>query len=320
MPGRVIRKWRPPLALVVGGTLAGVLGLPILGLFAIGPLAAMIGAGPARWVVLGGVVLATLVLGWLLRRLILRPIQALAARAARLPDDVDGGGDHFGTAEIGSLGRAVEDMATRLQARELAVRGFTDHVTHELKTPLAAIRGSVELLADDPDLPDSAKGRVAAIAEAETRMEHLLSAARDIARARIPLPMGTTPLAALEADLAASAGDAVLTFEGALCAIPMAEDGLRVILQHLVRNAVEAGASRITIAATESGTVTVSDNGPGISAGNMDRLFEPFFTTRRDTGGTGMGLAIAQAMVQAQGGTLEVTESGPSGATFRLTV
>lgn len=311
MPGGVSRKWRPPLALVVGGTLAGVLLLPLVGLAAL-PL-----VGPT--VVVLGVVLATAVLGWLLWRLILLPVRALSVRAdavaagqAEVPDPLP----RYGTTEIGHLGRSMLAMAKTLSAREAAVRSYSDHVTHELKTPLAAIRGSVELL-EDMELPDVAQGRLAAIREAEARMEHLLDAARRIAAARDPLPPGTARLADVAGDLRGAARAAEVVLEGAERALPIHPDALAVILGHLVRNAVEAGATRITIAAGRA-ELRVTDDGPGISPGNRDRLFDPFFTTRRETGGTGMGLAIVRAMVTAAGAEIALVDTD-AGTRFVIT-
>jgi signal transduction histidine kinase len=65
--------------------------------------------------------------------------------------------------------------------------------------------------------------------------------------------------------------------------------------------------------------VRVADNGEGISSGNRDRVFEPFFTTRRESGGTGMGLQIVRSMLQAHGGTIELLPS-TSGAAFELRI
>jgi len=65
--------------------------------------------------------------------------------------------------------------------------------------------------------------------------------------------------------------------------------------------------------------VTVADNGEGISPGNRDRVFEPFFTTRREVGGTGMGLQIVRSLLTAHGGTIQLVPSD-GGAVFELTL
>ena len=90
------------------------------------------------------------------------------------------------------------------------------------------------------------------------------------------------------------------------------------MLTHLIENAAEHGATQIGLhvsADPEGPRLTVSDNGPGISPGNRDRIFTPFFTTRREKGGTGMGLAIARTLLQAHGGSISLGDS-QNGTTF----
>src|SRR6185369_11907392 len=97
-------------------------------------------------------------------------------------------------------------------------------------------------------------------------------------------------------------------------------EAARAIFGQLLRNAVEHGATRVGISAErEDGMlrVTVADNGTGISAGNRDRVFEPFFTTRREAGGTGMGLQIVRSMLAAHGGTIRLLPS-EAGASFEI--
>ncbi|NNL18357.1 MAG: HAMP domain-containing protein [Boseongicola sp.] len=195
MRRRVKAKWRPPLMLVLGGSLLAVLILPVLGLVMVSSLAPGLSGGRALLLVAVVSLVATLVLGWLLWRLILRPVRGLAERA----EVIRGGGvaepmAHFGTPEIGDLGQTVLEMAEVLQARELAVRSYSDHVSHELKTPLTAIRGAAELLEADEALSEEAAGLVATIQRSEARLERLLEAAREIAAARNPMHHGLVTL------------------------------------------------------------------------------------------------------------------------------
>jgi signal transduction histidine kinase len=92
------------------------------------------------------------------------------------------------------------------------------------------------------------------------------------------------------------------------------------VLTILLQNARQAGASRATVtAAVVAGEVqlTVTDNGAGVPQADRERLFEPFFTSRRAAGGTGLGLPIARSLLAASHGRLELAES-PSGAAFRM--
>ncbi|MGI9393486.1 MAG: HAMP domain-containing sensor histidine kinase [Boseongicola sp.] len=312
-------KWRPPLALVLSGSLFAVLVLPVFGFFVVDALSPPMGRVSAILTVALGALSATVILGWLLWRLILSPVRSLATRA----EIIRSGGattpmTRFGTPEIGELGQAVLDMAEVLQARELAVRSYADHVSHELKTPLTAIRGAAELLASEPGMTEETRRLVGTITEAEARAESLLAAAREIAAARAPDHHGQTNLDDI-APLPEHSGLKVL-INGGNVSLPLASKGLRIILAHLIENAAEAGATTIRIQAEKSAegpTLSIIDDGPGISQGNRDRVFDPFFTTRRDTGGTGMGLAIVQTLLLAHGAEVSVDPAG-QGASFRI--
>lgn len=98
--------------------------------------------------------------------------------------------------------------------------------------------------------------------------------------------------------------------------LPIDADALVAVLGHLAGNAAAHEADCLTITAQEDG-FTVQDNGRGIAPGNRDRVFDPFFTTRREDGGTGMGLAIVRNMLQAAGGKIALEPSG-KGARFRV--
>lgn len=317
MPGRITDKWRPSLALILGATLLSVLCFPVAGIVAIRVLSPLIGFREAGIVVAVAILVLTAALGWVLWRILLRPIRALAERA----ENATRGGSldplrHYGTREMRAMGQAIIDMGRVLQGREAVVRSYADHATHELKTPLTVVRGAVELL-DNPDLTDADRTRLLArIDGAAERMTALLDAQRLLARAQEPLERGSTRLSALLPELEAAhpaleiglAGDTVL---------PMGADGMRMVLDHLLGNARRHGATKVSLQA-QAEWLSVSDNGPGISAGNRDRIFDPFFTTRREDGGTGMGLAIVKRMLEAHGGEIALGSNAP-GAVFEIT-
>ena len=317
MPG-IDRKWRPSLAQVLGGALLGTLGLSFIGLVVLRLIGPAIGY---RWgvVLVGGVILlATMILGALLARLLLRPITALAERAGALRRDPMVWAEplaHYGTRELRDLGESVLAMAGRLQAREATIRSFTDHVTHEMKTPLSAIRAAVELL-EDAVLAGDDKALVASIAGAGAQMERQLQALRQAAAAREPGHHGTGRLADVLTGLQAAHPGLSLDVTGEDLPLPLTAGGLSILLQQLLSNAAAAGATRVSIAA-EPGRLTIHDNGSGISPGNRARVFDPFFTTRRDTGGTGMGLTITANLLAAHGGEIRLL-SPDQGAGFEI--
>ncbi|MEM7489508.1 MAG: HAMP domain-containing sensor histidine kinase [Pseudomonadota bacterium] len=317
------RRWRPPLWLVVGGVLLGTLALPAAGLIALEVLGPRIGTRHAVQAIGIGIVVSTLVLGALLVRLIVGPITALGRHAATLAAGRDPAGApaHYGTRELAWLGDSVLGMARALRRRETSLRSFADHATHELKTPISTLRASAELLADGGTLDEADESLVRGMLDACAQAERQLAALRDVALARAPSHHGTSSLAEVAAALSARRNIEVSIEAGADLPIPLSAEGLRIVLHQITSNAAEAGAVRLRIRARSDGEglhLTLADDGPGISPGNADRLFEPFFTTRRDAGGTGMGLAIVDAVLSAHGAQIAHVPS-TTGARFEIT-
>lgn len=304
MQRRIERKWRPPLALVLGCTLVAILCLPLAGIVVAklsNPNAGITATVSASILPVAFIAAAV---GWVLYRILLRPITSLAARA----DDIRTGSaealdplDHYGTSEMVALGQAMRQMGQVLQNREAVLRTYADHVTHELKSPLSVIQGAAELLQDD-GLPDADRLKMLEnITDASERMQDLLDAQRALARATEPLAPGKCTLS----DVVPIGSDIVIESDGM---VRLPAEVLEIVLTHLVGNARSHGATQIKLRA-EREFLTVADNGGGISEGNRDRVFDPFFTTRRNNGGTGMGLAIVQRMLDAQGASIRLMDA-----------
>jgi signal transduction histidine kinase len=102
----------------------------------------------------------------------------------------------------------------------------------------------------------------------------------------------------------------------------IAPEILETVFTNLLDNSRQNGADRVDIKAGRSNghlSVTVVDNGQGISPANVDKIFTPFFTTHRDQGGTGLGLGIVRSLLKAYGGDISL-DAGANGATFRVTI
>ncbi|WP_136440984.1 sensor histidine kinase [Pacificoceanicola onchidii] len=315
------RRWRPSLGLVLGGGLAGTLVLSLAGLVVFRYLGPAIGYQNAA-ILLGLIIAAaTAFLGWLLVRLLLRPIHALQSYAAQVQADPQADTPppgHFGTHELHATAQSVMEMAGVLRDREQSLRSYSDHVTHEIKTPVAGIRAAVELLEDGGALAAEDRALVDQISGAGRQIEGQLDALRQAARAREVRYVGVSSVgAALEAaELSAEVSEADRSAE-----LPLSLPGLRVVLEQLIGNARAQGAGQVTLSVMERAgarVLRVTDDGPGISDGNRARIFEPFFTTRREADGTGMGLFIVQTLLRAHGADIALCPSG-TGAVFEIT-
>lgn len=287
---KITVKWRPPLWLIVGGTLGVVLWMPIFGIFAMRAMGPFLGWDQALVVAAAGVLVATLVLAWMFWRILLNPVTALRGRITGLREGAEDALDpldHYGTSDMQALGQSFLDMGRSLRGREAVLRGYADHVTHELKSPLTVIRGAAELLGS-PDLPAAERDRLTQRIEAAAdRMTALLDAQRAFARAQEPNLRGQVRLS----DVA----EGVDVVQDGI--VPLTHDVLQLVLDHLVGNARAHGAKTITV--SYDGKLVVQDDGAGISEGNRSRIFEPFFTTRRAGDGTGMGLPIVRRVLEA---------------------
>lgn len=316
------RTWRPSLAWVLGGALAATLGLSFAGLVALRYLGPQIGYRNGALLLAVAITAATALLGGLLIRLLLRPIHGLEAYARALENaTAPAPPRHFGTRELHASATRVIAMAEALRSRETTIRAYTDHVTHELKTPLSAIRAAVELLIDGGSLTSEDRRLVGDVDGACQQIEAQLSALRVAAQAREVRYLGQTTLAEVVPALARDRPDLVVQVQCGDAVLPISAEGLQIVLGHLLRNAAEQGAQQVTLeAVAEGGTtrLTVRDNGRGVSPGNAGRIFEPFFTTRRSDGGTGMGLSVVSNILLAHRGRIR-HEPAPAGATFVLT-
>lgn len=314
---------------IVGGQVVGVV------MLARSPRGLFLGIYQDRGKIALGVVLiflTLLVLAGLLSRGIAKPIRALAAASqnvARGRIDIP---EPPVTAaiEIRELYVNFRQMAERIEARARYLRDFAAAVSHEFKTPLAGIRGAIELLDDHGEEMDPAErerflGNAAADAE---RLSLLVQRLLDMARADM-MSAGEdarADAAAVARAVAGGRGDARMTVEVSaapgLSIAQVSADALETVLTTLVDNSRQAGAERVTIDLSDGEDrieIRVADDGKGISEADRERVFEPFFTGNRENGGTGLGLPIARSLLAATGGTIAL-EPSARGAAFRISL
>jgi signal transduction histidine kinase len=269
-----------------------------------------------------------LLLAGLLSRGIARPIEALSEatkNVARGPVAVPEP-PPTAAVEIRSLYVNFAAMAERIERRGRYLRDFAASVSHELKTPIAGIKGALELLTEHPTMSDAERARFLANAGADAdRLSHLLQRLLDLARADMAVAPEDSA-ADLEPPLLAVADahrSGAFDIEVAVPALsPVAAPAalIEAVVETLVENSRQAGASAVRISAQGEGArvrLTVSDNGPGVPAADHERIFEPFHTSRRMEGGSGLGLSIARSLLAACGGSIESVKV-EEGAKFEI--
>lgn len=295
------------------------------------PRGLFIGIWQDRFAILlgAGLIFVTLlVLAGLLSRGIARPIAALARASDEVARGVPVVPETPVTAaiEIAQLYDNFRAMAERIERRQRYLRDVAAAVAHEFKTPIAGIRGALELLDEHGGTMRAEErqrflGNAAADAD---RLARLVQRLLDLARADM-----TTIEAGAQADVVAAArrvADSlrsehftVVIDAGDVPPARVTSAAIETILETVVENARQAGAARVTIAVAGQAGVEISivDDGPGVAVADLERIFEPFFTGRREAGGAGLGLAIARSLLAASGGTI-VAERVAAGARFRI--
>ncbi|MER8623343.1 sensor histidine kinase [Mesorhizobium sp. M1143] len=284
--------------------------------------------------VFGIAALVTAILSMLLASTIANPLRRLSAAAVRvrrgvksreeIPDFSDR------QDEIGNLSVAVRDMTNALYARIEAIESFAADVSHELKNPLTSLRSAVETLPLAKN--DNSRGRLMEIIQHDVRrLDRLITDISDASRLDAELARedaATVDLKKLITDLVAVSREATrnkkaVEIEFKAAKLPQGVKGyfvtghdLRIgqVITNLIENArsfVPEDHGHIAISLARSGKVnivTVDDNGPGIRADAIDRIFERFYTDRPagEAFGqnSGLGLSISRQIVEAHGGTL----------------
>lgn len=284
-----------------------------------------------RGLVLGAVAFALLagLVGFAFSTAIARPLRALTRDAlaiARGEPRQLMAQPSFAPAEVVALADVLQQMTARLRERAAYAGEFAAHAGHEIKTPLAAIRGAAELLQQGWEQMEPAQRQrfLDNIHDDAERMERVVRGLLELAQIENALQERHPPLQVVREveQMLARYGSAVqLQVEAPPETIAISEAQLYTVLSNLIDNALRHGAGQpvlVTLSRRQQRlSIAVRDRGPGISPANQARLFQRFFTTERDRGGSGLGLATVKAIAEARGGSVEV-QTGAEGSTFTV--
>ena len=276
--------------------------------------------------------------GAIIARAALRPVDEMTRTARRITaEDLSRRVERPGTGdEMERLALTLNGMLARLEAAFTQTRRFAADAAHELRTPLAALRGGIEVALRAERTPEEYRRVLASSLEEAERLirlaEDLLLLSRstagpEVARAPVDLEPLLLDVFDVGARLGQAAGVSVRIDTMAPSTVRGDVTALRRALLNLVENAVKytppGGKVELGLTTADGiAVLTVSDAGIGIAPADAERIFEPFVrldaARARDTGGAGLGLAIARSIATAHGGTLSVESQPGAGSRFVL--
>ena len=234
------------------------------------------------------------------------------------------------TDEIGDLTRALENLTARLERHLVFVESFTADVSHEFKNPLASIRSAAELLPQQRTTRRNAQLRGDTIDKEVARLNRLLNGVREVSKVDAALDTETIAPVSLGPLLAEIAGSDRIDLSAASypLLVNASADRLMQAFTNIVDNALSFSPAegRVSISLREDdglAVIRVDDEGPGIPPEHIDRIFDRFFTFRPGGGDErhqhdGLGLAIAQAIVNGYGGSIRAMNREGGGARIEV--
>lgn len=296
---------------------------------------------------------AALALGWLASRLAARPLRAMTDSATRIAR-----GDYAivpstSPDDFGVLSRTLASLAAQLEAKlgELTAerdrvskllvvrRDFIANASHELRTPVTAIQGYAETLLRSPVDETTRKQFLEIIHRHSLRLAGLVEGLLELSDLEARPPEQTLRERVEVSGIAehvrdtlreratqrAASVDVAVAADAAMCGDPT---GLEQVLENLTDNAIKYGrdsGGHVRVTGERRGdrvVLEVADDGPGIAAEHLPRLFERFYRVdagrSRERGGTGLGLAIVKHLVESMGGTIAVASTPGTGTTFTV--
>jgi two-component system sensor histidine kinase ChvG len=247
---------------------------------------------------------------------IARPLGKLTRRAQRIAARQPVDGDSLGERadEIGQLARAVDAMTVELERRAHDSRTLAADISHELKNPLAGIRGAAELLRDGIDDSEARERFLSMIIDDAARLDRIVSRLFELARVEDDRSV-TLPVDVAELATKCAARPWPVPVDVMVSGAPVAcgrSAQLAAAIENLVANATQfadAGTPvRVVIdERRDTVRVTVMNHGPALSPTAQRKVWDRFYSTRVESGGSGLGLSIVRSVALAHGGTVGVS-------------
>ncbi len=279
-----------------------------------------------------------LALGWWLGWRLVRPLHLLRNQALDQVQEVSPGGLTLRREdEIGEVAAAFNRLLEALHERAQQNEAFVADLAHEFKNPVAAVRACAESLAshgEEPLAPARTQRLARVLRDSSQRLDALVTQFLELARAeagmvgedRGSVELGPLVRGVVESMAAQQEHDRVQMSHDVEDVTVLGVSGrLETAIRNLVHNAAsfagEDGHVRVRL--RQQGLharIEVEDDGPGIAAEDQPKVFERFFTRRQGQKGTGLGLALVQAIARAHGGEASVRSTPGEGSTFVLTL
>jgi signal transduction histidine kinase len=284
-------------------------------------------------VAIGGfALLVGLALAWFLAGSLSKPLRGLARTARRVEaGDLEARAEESGAREQREVAVAFNDMTARLGVVLAAQRDFVANASHQLRTPLTGLRLRLEAARGKAERPEDLRAELAAAEQEVERLAHLLTALLTLAREGDepgrgqPVSLAQAAAGAEERWRAAAeqAGRALELVGNGDATIAASEEDLAILLDNLIENAIRYGGGAVRVdwgEADGEAWIAVLDEGPGLAAGEEQRLFERFARgsagSRRS--GTGLGLAIVQALARRWCGRAQLENRLEGGARAKV--
>jgi two-component system, NtrC family, sensor histidine kinase HydH len=216
------------------------------------------------------------------------------------------------------LRRQADEKRRERELRLQSLGEMSAVLAHEIKNPLASLKGNAQLLASMLPQGEKTRGKAERVVDEAVRLEKLTNDLLAFVRTG-ELKRTSADVGALVRDVASCHGDAVSVDVPPGITWVIDADRMRQVVANLIENGLQAGPPvRVTARAGSQLVIEIADKGPGVPADDRERIFEPFFTKK--TQGTGLGLALCRRVVELHGGSVTVSDDPSGGAVFRIAI